>query len=214
MRPARLPFARLMSQGTEGKNDMTATALISTGTGYAGSPPSAGWPGTERCTAFDGFETLANPLGGDTPAARESRVFKGKDGPGVTYASHEYYLMRQEHSRAYFIGVHNGSGRQVWALSPCHGFMADTLDALRAMPERALYSLLRSIVSALDDTKRAAEITTAGEWRRATADKRVKVSRQPAKGRAFVWIEPERQEGETEEQHKLRCALAKPSGVR
>lgn len=193
---------------------MTATALVATGTGYAGSAPSAFFPGTVRCTAFDGFEILANPLGGDTPAARESRVFKGKSGPGVTYASHEFYLMRKEDSRAYYIGVHHGGGRQVWALSPCHNYLAETLDALLAMPERALYSLLRGIVSALDDTKRAAEIETAGDWRRATVEKRVKISRQPAKGRAFVWIEPAREEGETEEQHKLRCILAKPSGVR
>ena len=70
------------------------------------------------------------------------------------------------------------------------------------------------MVEALDDTRRAAEGATAHNWRRATLDKRVKVSRQPAKGRAFVWIEPERNADETNQQHALRCALAKPSGVR
>jgi hypothetical protein len=198
---------------------MLQSALTAKGTGYHGSPATASWPGTERCTAFDPFDILANPLGGDTAAARESRVFASKSGgAGTTYVSHEFYLMRRKDARpgdvAFYVAVHHGGGRQVWALSSCYHYSEETIAALLAMPERALYSLLHGIVAALDDTKRAAERDTADEWRRATVGKRVKVSRQPTKGRAFVWIEPERQEGESEAQHKLRCSLAKPSGVR
>lgn len=191
---------------------MTVSAFVARGHGYEISERG-------RCEAFDPYEILANPLGGDTPAARESRVFASKSGgPGTTYASHEYYLLRRKDARAgersIYVAVHHGSGRQIWNLPACFNYAPETLDALLAMPERALYSLLHGIISALDDTKRAAEADTAKEWRRATLDKRVKVSRQPAKGRAFVWMEPERNPDETEAQHNLRCAIAKPSGVR
>lgn len=191
---------------------MLKTALHATGHGY-----ESGSRG--RCEAFDAFEIVANPLGGFSNADRESRSFPGRaGGPGVTYGSHALYLLREKDhkpgDRDYFVAVHNGSGRQIWRLPACYGYCDETVVALVAMPERALYSLLWGVVEALDDTRRAAEGATAHNWRRATLDKRVKVSRQPAKGRAFVWIEPERNADETNQQHALRCALAKPSGVR
>jgi len=121
---------------------------------------------------------------------------------------------RRPGDRDYYVAVHHGGCREIWRLSSCFHYCDETVAALVAMPERALYSLLQGIVAALDNTKRAAESATAQEWRKATLEKRVKVSRQPAKGRAFVWLEPERQEGETDAQHELRCRFAKPSGVR
>lgn len=194
---------------------MVNSAFVASGHGYEISERG-------RCEAFDGFEILANPLGGFDNASRASRSFPGKSGPGVTYDSHAVYLMRRKgdagdkwaSGRDYFVAVHHGGGRYIWRLPACHNYQAETLDALLAMPERALYSLLWGIIEALDDTKRAAEQDTAQAWRRATLGKRVKVSRQPAKGRAFVWIEPAREEGESDAQHALRCAFAKPSGVR
>lgn len=193
---------------------MLQSALVATGHGYEQSDRG-------RCTAFDGLEIIANPLGGFDNASRESRIFRpegGKPGSGVCYGSHALYLMRSagddRRERGLYIGVHHGGGRQVWRVPACYHYFAETLEALAAMPERALYSLLHGIVSALDDTRRDAETATASTWRRATLDKRVRVSRQPAKGRAFVWIEPERAEGETDEQHALRVRFAKPSGVR
>ena len=190
----------------------SSSAFVAHGHGYEISERG-------RCTVFDPYEILANPLGGDTSAARESRTFPGRSGgPGVTYASHEVYLLREREpycgTRRLFVAVHNGSGRYVWRLPTCSGYADETAAALLAMPERALYSLLYGITSALADTKRATERDTADDWRRATVDKRVKVSRQPSKGRAFVWIEPAPVEGETERQHAIRVALAKPAGVR
>lgn len=191
---------------------MASSALIATGHGY-----ETGSRG--RCEAFDAYDILANPLGGDKPAERESRVFPGRlGGPGTTYASHEVYLLASKEKslgRRYFaVAVHHGRGRFIWKLPTCSGYGEETIAALLAMPERALYSLLYGIIEALDQTKQAAEQDTARDWRKATLDKRVKVSKQPSKGRAFVWIEPERIEGESEEQHKIRCIFAKPSGVR
>lgn len=193
---------------------MLQSPLVATGHGYEQSERG-------RCTAFDGLEIIANPLGGFDNASRESRIFRpegGKPGSGVCYGSHALYLMRKadadKRDRGLYVGVHHGGGRQVWALPACYYYLNETADALAAMPERALYSLLHGIADTLDNAKRATERDTADTWRRATVDKRVRVSRQPAKGRAFVWIEPERIEGESDAQHNLRCQLAKPSGVR
>lgn len=193
---------------------MLQSALVAKGHGYEQSDRG-------RCTAFDGLEIIANPLGGFDNASRESRIFRpegGKPGSGVCYGSHALYLMRSagddRRERGLYVGVHHGGGRQVWRIPACYHYLAETLEALAAMPERALYSLLQGIVSALDDTQRAAERAEAATWRRAALDKRIRVSRQPAKGRALIWIEPERIEGESEAQHKLRCQLAKPSGGR
>jgi len=191
----------------------TQTALFRTGHGYE---QSADGP----CNAFDGLEIIANPLGGFSAADRERRGFDRADGsPGVTYGSHALYLLRgggddTPNRREYFVAVHNGAGRQVWRLPACFGYLAETVDALAAMPERALYSLLWGIVEALDNTRRAERDDVRRDWIRAAVQKRVKVSRQPSKGRAFAWIEPERREGETEEQHKVRCIFAKPAGVK
>lgn len=193
---------------------MLQSALVAKGHGYEQSERG-------RCTAFDGFEIIANPLGGFDNASRESRIFRpdgGKPGSGTCYGSHAVYLMRatgrEIGGRHLYIGIHHGGGRQVWRVPTCFHYLGETLDALAAMPERALYSLLQGIVSALDDTQRSAGRAEADTWRRATLDKRVRVSRQPAKGRAFVWIEPERVEGESDAQHALRVTLSKPSGVR
>ena len=190
---------------------MLNSALVATGHGYEKSDRG-------RCEAFDPYDIVANPLGEWSNADRESRSFAGKSGPGVTYGSHAVYLMRRKDARPgerdLFVAVHHGGGRRVWRLPTCYYYTEETLAALLAMPERALYSLLYGIIDALDNTKRAAERDTASEWRRATLDKRVKVSRQPSKGRAFVWIEPAPVAGETAEQHEIRKMLAKPSGVR
>ncbi len=190
---------------------MLTGALVATGHGYEKSERG-------RCEAFDPYEIIANPLGEWSEADRERRTFAGKSGPGVTYGSHALYLMRRKDAppgeRDLFIAVHNGSGRQIWRIPACFNYAAETADALCSMPERALYSLLYGIVDALDTTKRAAEEATSAEWRRATLEKRVKVSRQPAKSRAFVWIEPAPIEGEDSRSYEIRKAFAKPSGVR
>lgn len=191
---------------------MLKSAFVASGHGY-----ESGSYG--RCDLFDDYEILANPLGGNDNASRASRSFPSPSGgPGVTYDSHAVYLMRRKDRRKgdrdYYLAVHHGGGRRVWRLPACYHYCDETIAALLAMPERALYSLLYGIIDALDETKRAAEQDTAQEWRRATLDKRVRTSKQPSKGRAFVWIEPERREGESEQDHKLRCAFAKPSGVR
>lgn len=190
---------------------MANSALLARGHGY-----ETGSRG--RCEAFDPYDILANPLGGDKPEQRAKRVFPSPSGgPGTTYESHEIYLLASKEKslgkRQFCVAVHHGRGRFIWKLPTCYNYSEETIAALLAMPERALYSLLYGIIAALDDTKQAAESDTARDWRRATLDKRVKVSRQPAKGRAFVWIEPERVEGESDEQHKFRCIFAKPSQV-
>lgn len=191
---------------------MVNSAFVASGHGYEISERG-------RCEAFDPYEILANPLGGFDNASRAARSFPSPSGgPGVTYDSHAVYLMRRKDARPgerdYYLAVHHRYGRMIWRLPACYHYSDETIAALLAMPERALYSLLWGIIEALDDTKRAAEDATAQAWRRATLEKRVKVSKQPAKGRAFVWIEPKRREGDTDEQHRMRCAFAKPAGVR
>lgn len=188
---------------------MLDTALVTTGHGY-----QTGSHG--RCTAFDGFTIIANPLGEFSDRDRERRIFLANDGPGVTYGSHALYLMTREERepRAFYIGIHNGSGRQVWRIPACFEYLAETIEELTRLRERALYSLLYGIVKALNSTRRAAESDTAHEWRVAAVDKRVKVRRQTSKGRAQVWIEPKREPGETDVLFGLRCKLAAPSARR
>ena len=191
----------------------TRTAFVGTGHGYEKSEQGP-------CTAFEPFEILANPLGGFDDASRESRVFDRKGSPGVTYGSHALYLMRRKRdesdrdARNLYVAVHNGSGRTIWRLPACFNYLGETLEALQAMPERALYSLLWGITEALADTKRHAHEETRHEWARATIAKRVRTRRKPSVGKAWAWIEPARQEGESEESHKLRCIWAKPAGVK
>lgn len=189
---------------------MLGTALVATGHGY-----EAGSRG--RCDAFDAFEILANPLGGFGAADRESRTFKGKSGPGVTYGSHALYLMRRRDDRtdrALYVAVHHGGGRRIWQLPACYYYREETAAALVAMEPRALYSLLYGIVELAEEAAKQARDAAEHKWRKGAVDKRIRVSRQPSKRRAFAWVEPEREPGESEEQHRIRCAFAKPSGVR
>lgn len=163
----------------------------------------------------EGLELIANPLGGNSAADRQSRVFERKSGPGVTYDAFVIRLCWRVGlgRRSLVIFVQHGGGHEL-----AHLYTGPDAEAVAtaflAMPERTLYAALFSIWHSMRDTKEAAEQGTASDWRRATLDKRVRVSRQPAKGRAFAWIEPERAEGESEAQHALRVAFAKPAGVR
>lgn len=162
----------------------------------------------------EGLELLANPLGGNSAEDRARRVYDRKSGPGVTYDAFVIKLCREAGNRGRLvILVQHGGGHEIARLY--HGPDPEAVAAgFLAMPERALYAALFSIWHSLRDTKETAETVTASDWRQATLDKRVRVSRQPAKGRAFVWIEPARLEGETEQQHELRRIFAKPAGVR
>lgn len=184
---------------------MEKSAFIGAGHGYEISERG-------RCTLFDGYEILANPLGGFDAAARESRVFNREGETGVTYASHAVYLLRgtEKRERGFYVAVHHGSGRRLWTLPACFGYNEQTIAALLAMPERALYSLLWGVVEALESTKRAAESETAQQWRRAALDKRIKTRKYPARGVAKVWIEPERLPDETDAQWNLRKQFAAP----
>lgn len=134
--------------------------------------------GEAERNAFDGFQILANPLGGNSTADRERRVFKGRDGsPGVTYASHSISLAQREGARTFdrdlFILMENGSGRSVLKVPMIYDQGASR-DALLSLPEPVLYGLLYSIWQTADNARSEAISQTSQRWGQAIADKRIR----------------------------------------
>lgn len=167
---------------------MRHIALIATGHGYE-------FGECGRCTAFDGFEVLANPLGGNDAVSRESRHFPQPDGSdGTTYASFSIKLacrpeVHGRRSGDLFILFQSGSGRQVWCLPEFsdHGAMQK---ALLAMPERELYGLLYAMVSMADAARRQGISETENKWESAYLEGRIKKRRATRTRAARLEIEP------------------------
>lgn len=181
-------------------------AFIAFGHGYERSERG-------RCTAFDGFDILAAPLGEPfCDADRERRIFRGIDGrTGCDYSSHTIKLAQRSgetgHAdrRELFILVQHGGGREVLRLPAFYsGGLVDNRAALLALPERQLYALLYMFWSAAKNARLQAQGETRDEWARAYLDGRIRKKRQG--GRISVRIE-------SEFERDLRTGKAKPHAV-
>lgn len=150
--------------------------FVASGTGY------------QDCTAFDGYEVIANPLGEWSEADRESRVF-GRDGRGyggVTYASHCIKLAKREYCRDLYILMEHGAGREVWRIPAFYDGGA-LQEHILTMPPRLQYALIYSMHKMASTAKRQAEEETRAIWAQAYADGRLKKHR--ANRHRGAWVE-------------------------
>lgn len=179
------------------------TVFIAKGHGYEN--PS---DGRERCTAFDGFEVIAEPL-----PTRESRVLgqvDGKPGTGCDYGSHSIKLAVRPNETAFkggrrlYILMQHGGGREVLAMKQMYD-RGVTESALLSMPEPALYGMLYIIYDMASAAKRAATDETRGQWAQAFIDGRIRKSRAKG-GRCRVSIE-------TEFERDLRLGKVNPARI-
>jgi hypothetical protein len=156
--------------------------IIARGHGYQTvNPPYV----TERCTAFDGYEIIANPLGEFSAADRERRVLgrvDGKPGTGTDYGSHAIKLAVRENggtykgSRNLFILMQHGGGRVVYAMKQMFDGGA-TERALLALPEAELYGILYTMAEMAEDAHRQGCRETVHRWAKAFVDKRIRKRR-------------------------------------
>lgn len=174
-----------------------------TAKGHGYTDPRYLSPGRTVCTAFDGWDVIATPLGGNSTADRERRVYKRGDGPGVTYASHVIALAETDKGQALAILMENGSGREVLALG-----RGPDMDAMRAaflaMDESTLYAVLYSIWRTASTTRDAAAAKTQTLWAQAHIDGRIRKRRSAGRIRVHV---------ETEFERDLRLGKVRPSSI-
>jgi hypothetical protein len=158
------------------------------GHGYENPSPGSGY---KPCTVFQGYDVLANPLGGFSEADRARRSFPaGWGNVRVTYDSHAVKLGRTQPSRfdagdrssgTLAVMMQHGGGRRVSLLRICQ--MREEIEAaLLAMPEAALYFLLYAIAETVEDANRQGYAQAADEWRTAVEEKRIRRRR----GRAEI----------------------------
>lgn len=128
-----------------------------------------------RCTAFDGYAVIANPLGKHGAEDRESRVFLREGGRGTNYGSHVIQLAKEADSlsRDLFLLVEHGAGREVWRIPEFYD--GGALEAhILAMPERLQYALLYTIFKMVSAARREAIEEIDGKWIDAHLDGRVR----------------------------------------
>jgi hypothetical protein len=184
---------------------MSTPIFIAKGHGY-----ESGSQG--RCELFDGFTMLAEPLGDWSDADRARRVFGN-----VTYGSHIFKLaVRTEEaakrSRSLYLLVHHGGGREVLRIVQYSGALVDVmLAAWLAMPEAALYATLHTLYRTAYEARDVAKESEGSRWRQAAVEKRIRQRSYPKRGIAKVWIEPKREDGESDQNFELRKMLAAPS---
>lgn len=169
------------------------TVIIARGHGYETvNPPYV----NERCTAFDGFEVIANPLGGFSAADRERRILgrvDGKPGTGCDYSSHSIQLAVRENGGTYkggrnlFILMQHGGGRVVYAIKQMYDGGA-TERALLALPEVELYGMLYTMAEMAEDAHSQGCRETQHKWAQAFYDGRIR-KRRAKGGRQTVEIE-------------------------
>ena len=153
------------------------SALIKTGHGYEG------------CTAFDGYDVIAEPLGNFGREDRDSRVFnKQSNGNGGTcYGSHTLKLAKD--NLALYLLVQHGSGREVWRVPKLYDGGA-LLEHILSMDPRAQYALLYTIYKTASYARYQAQSETRALWAQAFVDKRLKKRRATKNRAARVEIEP------------------------
>jgi hypothetical protein len=163
---------------------MTQAVFIKSGHGYEVSDRG-------RCTAFDGFTILAEPLPGYDKAGRESRVFnRNADGSGgVTYSPYTIKLARDDFGVDLYLLVEHGAGREVWRL-PAFYDGGELRGYILAMPERLQFALLFSIYRIASDSRRQFRLETEREWRQAFIDGRIKKHRATKHRSGYLEIVP------------------------
>jgi hypothetical protein len=173
---------------------MTQAVFIKSGHGYDVSDRG-------RCTAFDGFTILAEPLPGYDKAGRESRVFnRNADGSGgITYAPYTIKLARDDFAVDeldrndfgvdLYLLVQHGAGREVWRL-PAFYDGGELQAHILAMPERLQFALLFSIYRIASDSRRQFRLETEREWRQAFMDGRIKKHRATKHRSSYLEILP------------------------
>ncbi len=187
--------------------------FIATGHGY-----EAGSQG--RCTAFDAYHVIARPL----PTPEERSFSDGPNSPGVTYGSFSLMLAHSKaesdaglatrtRARSLYLLIQHGGGREVMAL-PGFASGAGMIDAWRAMPDAALYATLFTLYRTAQAARDVARDEERIAWKQAHVDKRIRTRRRPSTGTIKVWIEPARNEGESDENYEIRKMLAAPSKAR
>lgn len=129
-----------------------------------------------RCTAFDGFDIIARPLGGQDHADRERRVFHREGGRATTYASHVIALGKERHDGALYILMHHGAGREVLRVPEFYDG-GELEAAILAMPERVQYALLYSIYQTASEARAEAAMTVRQEWKAAILEGRIRKHR-------------------------------------
>lgn len=168
-------------------------ALIKTGHGY-----ETGSRG--RCDAFDGYEVIAAPLHQEGDGwkaafgdkARESRIFRRKDGNGTDYSSHAIKLARDpgKVGRQLYLLVQHGGGREVWEVPQFYD--GGDLEAhILAMPERLQYALLYTLYSLASNARTEAAKETGQKWAHAYAEGRIRKRRATSRRAASVEIIPQ-----------------------
>jgi len=157
---------------------MTEATFVRSGHGY-----EAGSYG--RCTAFDGFEVLAAPMGGTGHADRERRIFgqiDGRPGTGTDYGAYTIKLAKDAdafaHKSAFplYLLIQHGAGREVWRL-PAFYDRGDLREHLLSMPEPILYALLHTIWHTAASARRQAQDETRREWQAAYIEGRIRKRR-------------------------------------
>ena len=172
-------------------------AFIRKGHGYENPSPGSGY---EPCTAFDGFDVIASPMGGFDRVAREGRC----GGPfKCDYSSHAIKLAQDSFGRGLYILMQHGGGREVLQVRDFydHGALKA---AILAMPEPVQYAMLYTLFETADNARREAESATAGKWAHAYQDGRIRKRRRA--GRVSIYVE-------TEFERDLRTGKARPGRV-
>ena len=146
--------------------------LIATGHGYENHSTQG------RCTAFDGYQILTNPLGGYDKEARESRVFNRKENGngGTTYDAFSIKLAKREFGRELYILMQHGAGREVWRITQFFDG-GDLAAYILAMPERLQFSLLFTIWKTASEARTQGQGETRAKWAQAFADGKIKKQR-------------------------------------
>lgn len=154
----------------------------------------------EPCTAFDGFEVIASPMGGFDRADREGRC----GGPfKCDYQSHAIQLAKDSFGRGLYILMQNGSGREVLRVPEFYD-RGELEAAILAMPAPVQYGLLYMIWNTASNARREAESNTAHKWAMAHAEGRIRKRRRA--GRVTLHVE-------TQFEKDLRTGKAKPARV-
>lgn len=173
------------------------SAFIRKGHGYENPSPGSGY---EPCTAFDGFDVIASPMGGFDRAAREGRC----GGPfNCDYQSHAIQLATDKSGSGLYILMQHGGGREVLKIPEFYDRGA-LLAQILALSEPLQYALLYTIHATADNARREAQGQTAQRWADAFNDGRIRKRRRA--GRVSVYVE-------TEFERDLRKGIVRPSAV-
>lgn len=131
-----------------------------------------------RCTAFDGYEIVAEPLPGYDKYGRESRVFNRQPNGygGICYGAYTIKLGKREFSTDLFLLVAHGGGREVWRLPTFYDGGA-MREHLLSLPERLQFAFLFTLYKMGSEARSQAQTETRQTWAQAFVDGRIKKHR-------------------------------------